>query len=134
IRISPPNHVVARPCFWYFVFQLKKMKSSGEIVCYGQVFETSPLRWENLGIWLHYDSCSNTHHIYRQCRGLTRASAITQCYRDMGTRLWARDHSQQLLPTSNQAVPRLQDQVPSTRVLHRQHKPRFTTKRSNIFI
>ncbi|KAK7804812.1 hypothetical protein U0070_001196 [Myodes glareolus] len=47
------NHVVAKSRFWYFVSQLKKMKSSGEIVYCGQVFEKSPLsplRMKNFGI------------------------------------------------------------------------------------
>ena len=80
--IFAPNHVVANSCFWYFVSQLKKMKkSSGEIVYCGQVFEKSPLRVKNFGIWLRYDSRSGTHNMYRQYRDLTTAGAIPQCYR-----------------------------------------------------
>merc|ERR1712137_1510546 len=98
MRIFAPNHVVAKSRFWYFVSQLKKMKkSSGEIVYCGQVFEKSPLRVKNFGIWLRYDSRSGTHNMYREYRDLTTAGAVTQCYRDMGARLRARAHSIQII-------------------------------------
>uniref|UniRef100_U3IK85 Large ribosomal subunit protein eL20 n=1 Tax=Anas platyrhynchos platyrhynchos TaxID=8840 RepID=U3IK85_ANAPP len=80
MRIFAPNHVVAKSRFWYFVSQLKKMKkSSGEIVYCGQVYEKSPLRVKNFGIWLRYDSRSGTHNMYREYRDLTTAGAVTQC-------------------------------------------------------
>uniref|UniRef100_A0A8D0L6P4 Large ribosomal subunit protein eL20 n=1 Tax=Sphenodon punctatus TaxID=8508 RepID=A0A8D0L6P4_SPHPU len=98
MRIFAPNHVVAKSRFWYFVSQLKKMKkSSGEIVYCGQVFEKSPLRVKNFGIWLRYDSRSGTHNMYREYRDLTTAGAVTQCYRDMGARHRARAHSIQII-------------------------------------
>uniref|UniRef100_A0A4W2HGD2 Uncharacterized protein n=1 Tax=Bos indicus x Bos taurus TaxID=30522 RepID=A0A4W2HGD2_BOBOX len=82
MRIFAPNHVVANSRFWYFVSQLKMKKSSGEVVYCGQVFEKSPLRVKNFGIWLRYHEGGG-------------------------------DRSQQVPPTSGQAVPRLQDQVPT---------------------
>nr|BAG62465.1 unnamed protein product [Homo sapiens] len=129
MRIFAPNHVVAKSRFWYFVSQLKKMKkSSGEIVYCGQVFEKSPLRVKNFGIWLRYDSRSGT-----------------QCYRDMGARHRARAHSIQIMKVEEiaaskcrrPAVKQFHDSkikfpLPH-RVLRRQHKPRFTTKRPNTF-
>ena len=85
MRIFAPNHVVAKSRFWYFVSQLKKMKkSSGEIVYCGQVFEKSPLRVKNFGIWLRYDSRSGTHNMYREYRDLTTAGAVTQCCKPPG--------------------------------------------------
>lgn len=44
-----------------------------------QVFEKSPLRVKNFGIWLRYDSRSGTHNMYREYRDLTTAGAVTQC-------------------------------------------------------
>uniref|UniRef100_A0A803JS74 Large ribosomal subunit protein eL20 n=1 Tax=Xenopus tropicalis TaxID=8364 RepID=A0A803JS74_XENTR len=80
MRIFAPNHVVAKSRFWYFVSQLKKMKkSSGEIVYCGQVYEKTPLKVKNFGIWLRYDSRSGTHNMYREYRDLTTAAAVTQC-------------------------------------------------------
>uniref|UniRef100_A0A2I3H6C7 60S ribosomal protein L18a n=1 Tax=Nomascus leucogenys TaxID=61853 RepID=A0A2I3H6C7_NOMLE len=88
MRIFAPNHVVAKSRFWYFLSQLKKMKKpSGEIVYCGQVFEKSPLRVKNFGIWLSYDSRSDTHNMYREYRDLTTTGAVTQCYRDIYGRL-----------------------------------------------
>ncbi|KAK7805144.1 hypothetical protein U0070_004270 [Myodes glareolus] len=174
MRIFAPNHVVAKSRFWYFVSQLKKMKkSSGEIVYCGQVrpgapqygspwatpepgqhtllslrpqvFEKSPLRVKNFGIWLRYDSRSGTHNMYREYRDLTTAGAVTQCYRDMGARHRARAHSIQIMKVEEiaagkcrrPAVKQFHDSkikfpLPH-RVLRRQHKPRFTTKRPNTF-
>uniref|UniRef100_A0A8C6AHA4 Large ribosomal subunit protein eL20 n=1 Tax=Monodon monoceros TaxID=40151 RepID=A0A8C6AHA4_MONMO len=146
MRIFAPNHVVAKSRFWYFVSQLKKMKKSlGEIVYCGQVFEKSPLRVKNFGIWLRYDSRSGTHNMYREYRDLTTAGAVTQCYRDMGARHRARAHSIQIMKVEEiaaskcrrPAVKQFHDSkikfpLPH-RVLRRQHKPRFTTKRPNTF-
>ncbi|XP_036607570.1 60S ribosomal protein L18a-like [Trichosurus vulpecula] len=146
MRIFAPNHVVAKSRFWYFVSQLKKMKkSSGEIVYCGQVFEKSPLRVKNFGIWLRYDSRSGTHNMYREYRDLTTAGAVTQCYRDMGARHRARAHSIQIMkvketPASKCPRPTVKQFHDSKikfplphRVLGRQHQPSFTTKRPNTF-
>lgn len=43
------------------------------------MFEKSPLRVKNFGIWLRYDSRSGTHNMYREYRDLTTAGAVTQC-------------------------------------------------------
>ncbi|KAL4667144.1 hypothetical protein H8959_005833 [Pygathrix nigripes] len=120
MRIFAPNPVVAKSRFWYFVSQLKKMKSSGETVYCGQVFEKSPLR-------------------------LTTAGAVAQCYRDAGARHRTRARSIQIMKVGEiaaskcrrPAVKQFHDSkikfpLPR-RVLRRQHKPRFTTKRPNTF-
>ncbi|KAE8615432.1 hypothetical protein XENTR_v10008517 [Xenopus tropicalis] len=146
MRIFAPNHVVAKSRFWYFVSQLKKMKkSSGEIVYCGQVYEKTPLKVKNFGIWLRYDSRSGTHNMYREYRDLTTAAAVTQCYRDMGARHRARAHAIQIMkveviPASKCRRPAIKQFHDSKikfplphRVLRRQHKPRFTTKRPNTF-
>ncbi|XP_033079477.1 60S ribosomal protein L18a-like [Trachypithecus francoisi] len=145
MRIFAPNPVVAKSRFWYFVSQLKKMKSSGEIVYCGQVFEKSPLRVKNFGIWLRCDSRSGTHNTYREYRKLTTAGAVTQCYRDAGARHRTRARSIQIVKVGEiaaskcrrPAVKQFHDSkikfpLPR-RVLRRQHKPCFTTKRPNTF-
>uniref|UniRef100_A0A8C4YEB4 Large ribosomal subunit protein eL20 n=1 Tax=Gopherus evgoodei TaxID=1825980 RepID=A0A8C4YEB4_9SAUR len=116
------------------VYKLKKKSSSRETVYCEQVFEKSPLRVKNFGIWLHYDS-----------RNLTTAGAVTQCYRDMGARHRARVHPIQIMKVEAIAASKchrpagkqchgskIKFSLPH-RVLHHQHKPRFTTKRSNTF-
>ncbi|ROL47239.1 60S ribosomal protein L18a [Anabarilius grahami] len=176
MRIFAPNHVVAKSRFWYFVSQLRKMKkANGETVYCGLVYERTPLKVKNFGIWLRYDSRSGTHNMYREYRDLTTSGAVTQCYRDMGARHRARAHSIQIMKV--QVIPAnkcrrpaikqfhvslhvnhtmMQSQVTLAfelmleyvvsiqqdskikfplphRVLRRQHKPRFTTKRPNTF-
>ncbi|KAI3366742.1 hypothetical protein L3Q82_009218 [Scortum barcoo] len=146
MRIFAPNHVVAKSRFWYFVSQLRKMKkASGETVYCGLVHETTPLKVKNFGIWLRYDSRSGTHNMYREYRDLTTSGAVTQCYRDMGARHRARAHSIQIMKVQviaankcrRPAIKQFHDSkikfpLPH-RVLRRQHKPRFTTKRPNTF-
>ncbi|XP_032186295.1 60S ribosomal protein L18a-like [Mustela erminea] len=118
---------------------------SGEIVFCGQVFEKSPLRVKNFGIWLRYDSRSSTPNMYWEYRDLTTAGAVTHHYRDMGARHRARAHSIQIMKVEEiaaskchrPAVKQFYDskiKLPLPhRVLRRQHKPRFTTKRPNTF-
>uniref|UniRef100_A0A2K5HUY9 Large ribosomal subunit protein eL20 n=1 Tax=Colobus angolensis palliatus TaxID=336983 RepID=A0A2K5HUY9_COLAP len=117
MQIFMPNHVVAKSR------SVKEMKkSSGEIVYCGQAFEKRSLRVNNFGIWLRYDSRSGTHNMYREYRKLTTRGAVTHCYRDMGAwhRNWA--HSIQIMKV---------EEIAASKVLRRQHKPRFTTKRPN---
>uniref|UniRef100_A0A674JQM6 Large ribosomal subunit protein eL20 n=1 Tax=Terrapene triunguis TaxID=2587831 RepID=A0A674JQM6_9SAUR len=102
--------------------------SSGEIVYCGQVFEKSPLQVKNFGIW-----------------DLTTAGAVTQCYCDTGARQRARAHSIQIMKIEEIAASKcrrpavkqfhdLKIKFPLPhRVLRRQHKPRFITKRPNTF-
>merc|ERR1712202_90107 len=143
MRIFAPNHVVAKSRFWYFVSQLKKMKkSSGEIVYCGQVFEKSPLRVKNFGIWLRYDSRSGTHNMYREYRDLTAAGAVTQCYRDMGARHRARATSIQIIKVEEVAAKqcrrtsvkqfhdsKIKFPLPRKVKSMARHHPRFTTVR-----
>uniref|UniRef100_A0A2K5HLC3 60S ribosomal protein L18a n=1 Tax=Colobus angolensis palliatus TaxID=336983 RepID=A0A2K5HLC3_COLAP len=131
MRIFALHHVIAKSPFWYLVSQSKKMKkSSGEIVYCGQVFEKSFLRVKNFGIWLRYDCRSGTHNLDREYPDLTTPGAVTQCYRDMVEEIAASKYHWL-------AVKQFQDSkikfLRPHRVLHRQHKPRFTAKRPNIF-
>uniref|UniRef100_A0A674AY65 Large ribosomal subunit protein eL20 n=1 Tax=Salmo trutta TaxID=8032 RepID=A0A674AY65_SALTR len=78
-------------------------------------------------------------------RDLTTSAAVTQCYRDMGARHRARAHSIHIMKVQEiaankcrrPAIKQFHDSkikfpLPH-RVLRRQHKPRFTTKRPNTF-
>uniref|UniRef100_A0A2R9A9Z4 Large ribosomal subunit protein eL20 n=1 Tax=Pan paniscus TaxID=9597 RepID=A0A2R9A9Z4_PANPA len=104
-----------------------------------------PLRVKNFRIWLRYDSRRGTHNIYREYRDLTTAGAVTQCYRDMGARHRARAHSIQIRKVEEIAASKCRRPTVKQfhdskikfplphRVLRRQHKPRFTTKRPDTF-
>lgn len=98
MRIFAPDRIVAKSRFWYFLRQLKKFKkTTGEIVNVKQVYERTPTKIKNFGIWLRYDSRSGTHNMYREYRDLTVGDAVTQCYRDMGARHRARAHAIQII-------------------------------------
>ncbi|KAI9204091.1 ribosomal L18ae/LX protein domain-containing protein [Polychytrium aggregatum] len=94
MRLFAPNEVVAKSRFWYFIKQAHKVKpSSGEIVSVNEIFDRSPLKVKNFGIWLRYNSRSGTHNMYKEYRELTRSDAVEACYQDMAARHRARFHS-----------------------------------------
>jgi large subunit ribosomal protein L18Ae len=98
MHIYAPDEVQAKSRFWFFLRQLKRVKkSAGEIVDCKLVNERKPLTVKNFGIWLRYDSRSGTHNMYREYRDLTRALAVTQCYRDMGAKHRARPSTIQIM-------------------------------------
>lgn len=98
MHIYAPDEVQAKSRFWFFLRQLKRVKkSAGEIVECKVVNERKPLTVKNFGIWLRYDSRSGTHNMYREYRDLTRALAVTQCYRDMGAKHRARPSTIQIM-------------------------------------
>ena len=55
------------------------------------------MKIKNFAIWLRYDSRSGSHNMYREYRDLTTAGAVTQLYRDMGSKHRARSHSIQVM-------------------------------------
>lgn len=78
MTIFAPNEVVAKSRFWYFLSQLKKMKrSTGQILRVTRIYEKRRGVVHNYGIWLRYDSRSNTHNMYREYRDVSLASAVT---------------------------------------------------------
>lgn len=48
-------------------------------ISFAQVFDKSPKKIKNVGIWLRYDSRSGTHNMYREYRDMTVAGAVTLC-------------------------------------------------------
>lgn len=44
-----------------------------------QVYDKTPLKIKNVGIWLRYDSRSGTHNMYREYRDMSIAAAVTAC-------------------------------------------------------
>ncbi|KAL4844233.1 hypothetical protein H8958_008703 [Nasalis larvatus] len=100
---------------------------------------------ENFRIWLRCDSLSRTHNLYREYQHLTIAGAVTQCYRVLSARHCDQaqsiqimkveeDRSRQVQPPSFKQFHDSKVKFPLPhRVLRRQHKPRFTTKRPNTF-
>lgn len=117
MRIFAPDEVCAKSRFWYFTSKLKKLKkAAGEIVSCTQVYDKSPLKIKNVGIWLRYDSRSGTHNMYREYRDLSIAAAVTACYRDMAARHRARAHSIQIMKAEE--IPASKCRRPHTKQFH----------------
>lgn len=94
MTIYASNTVDAKSRFWYFLRRLKKIKSAvGEIMEIAQIAEKRPGTIKNYGIALRYDSRSGTHNMYKEYRELTKADAVTACYREMASRHRVRSRS-----------------------------------------
>ncbi|XP_039273405.1 large ribosomal subunit protein eL20-like [Styela clava] len=105
MRLFAPDHIAAKSRFWYYLSYYKKIKkNAGEILQCSKMTEKSPGRVKNFGIWLRYDSRSGSHNMYREYRDVKVASAVTQCYRDMGARHRARPGSIQIMKVEEVAA------------------------------
>jgi len=142
MKIFAPNYVQAKSRFWYFIALLKNVKkANGEVLACDEIFDRKPTKIKNFAIWLRYDSRSGTHNMYREYRDLTTAGAVTQLYRDMGSRHRARAHSIQVMRVEEIAASKCKranvlqyhNQKIRFPLLHRvkarTHHPRFTTRR-----
>ncbi len=88
----------------YFLHQLHKLKrSTGEIVSVSEIREKNPNIVKNYGITIRYNSRSNTHNMYKECRDTTLAGAVEQMYSDLAGRHRARFSSIHIVDT--QVVP-----------------------------
>lgn len=67
----------------------------------GRCLKNIPCRVKN---WLHYDSLTGTHKMYREYRDLMAAGAVTQCCRDMEAWHRARVHSIQIMKVQETAA------------------------------
>ncbi|EGD77161.1 ribosomal protein L18a [Salpingoeca rosetta] len=146
MTIFAPNEVVAKSRFWYFLSQLKKMKrSTGQILRITRIHEKRRGVVRNYGIWLRYDSRSNTHNMYREYRDVSLANAVTNLYREMAARHRCRGRSIQIIRTD--VIPASKCIRPHTKQFldskikfplpHRrfasQFKSRFVAKRPSTF-
>jgi len=109
------------------------------------VYDKSPKKIKNVGIWLRYDSRSGTHNMYREYRDMTVAGAVTLCYRDMGARHRARPSSIQIMKV--EVVPASKCRRPHVKQFHNPNirfplphrvmkthfKSRFVANRPNTF-
>ncbi len=87
MRIFARDEVVARSRFWYFMRKLQKLKrTNGQLLECSEVFEKRPTVARNYGVWVKYDSRTNTHNIYKEFRDVTAADAAKHLYADMAGR------------------------------------------------
>ena len=65
-----------------------------------QIFEKTPERVKNFGIWFRYDSRTGTHNAYKEFREMALTDAINSCYQDMAGRSRAKSGAIQILKTA----------------------------------
>ena len=51
-----------------------------------QIFDKSPAKVKNFGIWFRYESRTGTHNSYKEYRELTLTDAVAAMYDDMAGR------------------------------------------------
>lgn len=65
-----------------------------------QIYEKSPLKVKNFGIWFRYDSRTGTHNAYKEIREMSLTAAINMMYMDMAGRSRAKSKAIQILKTA----------------------------------
>ena len=101
MKIFAKNKVVARSRFWYFMGRLCRVKkANGQIISVSQIYEKSPDRVKNFGIWFRYESRTGTHNAYKEYRELALTDAINAVYQDMAGRSRAKQGAIQILKTA----------------------------------
>jgi len=100
MKLFAKNVVLARSKFWYFMKRINKAKrTGGEILRTTQLFDKSPTKVTNYGIWLRYNSRTDTHNMYKEYRDTTINGAVAQMISEMAGRHRAQAESIQILKT-----------------------------------
>jgi len=105
LKLFAKNAVIARSKFWYFMKKINKAKrSGGQILRQTELFEQSPTTVTNYGVWLRYESRTDTHNMYKEYRDTTLNGAMGQMICEMAGRHRAQASSIQVLKTA--VIPR----------------------------
>merc|ERR1712032_752457 len=95
------NRVLAKSRFWYFMKKINKAKKSGgELLAVNEIFDRAPTKVNNYGIWLRYQSRTDTHNMYKEFRDVTINGAVSQLYSEMAGRHRAQPGSIQIINTA----------------------------------
>merc|ERR1711974_342804 len=101
MRLFAQNVVLAKSRFWYFMKRLNKAKKSGgELLAVNELFDRAPNKVNNYGIWLRYESRTNTHNMYKEYRDVTINGAVGQMYCEMAGRHRAHPNTIQIINTA----------------------------------
>merc|ERR1712039_785032 len=101
MRLFAKNAVLAKSRFWYFMKKLNKAKKSGgELLAVNELFDRAPTKVSNYGIWLRYESRTNTHNMYKEYRDVTINGAVSQMYMEMAGRHRAKPGAIQIINTA----------------------------------
>merc|ERR1712060_833750 len=83
---------------WYFMKKINKAKKSGgELLAVNELFDKGPTKVKNYGVWLRYESRTNTHNMYKEYRDVTINGAVGQMYQEMAGRHRAQPGSIQII-------------------------------------
>ena len=117
MKIFAKSAILARSRFWHFIKATKKVKSTkGEILSCNEVFETSPTKVKNFGIFLRYDSRTGTTNIYKEYRDVSRTAAVTQLFNDMAGQYGVAAQNVQVI--SLDAIPASKTRRANTKQFH----------------
>merc|ERR1712129_668064 len=95
------NTVLAKSRFWYFMKKINKAKQSGgELLAVNELFDRGPTKVKNYGIWLRYESRTNTHNMYKEFRDVNINGAVSKLYQEMAGRHRAQPGSIQIINTA----------------------------------
>merc|ERR1712061_296870 len=87
MRLFAKNTVLAKSRFWYFMKKINKAKKSGgELLAVNELFDRAPTKVKNYGIWLRYESRTDTHNMYKEYRDITINGAVGKMYQEMAGR------------------------------------------------
>merc|ERR1719190_340815 len=101
MRLFAKNKVLAKSRFWYFMKKINKAKKSGgELLAVNELFDRGPTKVKNYGIWLRYQSRTNTHNMYKEYRDVTINGAVGQMYQEMAGRHRAAPGTIQIINTA----------------------------------
>mmetsp|Transcript_43928 Transcript_43928/g.136078 ORF Transcript_43928/g.136078 Transcript_43928/m.136078 type:complete len:190 (+) Transcript_43928:110-679(+) len=101
MRLFARNVVLAKSRFWYFMKKLNKAKKSGgELLAVNELYDRGPTKVKNYGIWLRYQSRTNTHNMYKEYRDVTINGAVGTMYSEMAGRHRAQPGSIQIINTA----------------------------------
>merc|ERR1712013_8255 len=62
-----------------------------------EIFDHAPTKVNNYGIWLRYQSRTDTHNMYKEFRDVTINGAVSQLYQEMAGRHRAQTGSIQII-------------------------------------
>jgi len=65
-----------------------------------QIFEKSPAKVKNFGIWFRYESRTGTHNAYKEYRELSLTDAVNAMYMDMAGRSRAKAVAIQIIKSA----------------------------------
>merc|ERR1712217_973197 len=101
MRLFAKNVVLAKSRFWYFMKKLNKAKrSGGELLAVNELKDRGPTKVKNYGIWLRYQSRTNTHNMYKEYRDVNINGAVAKMYAEMAGRHRAQPGTIQIINTA----------------------------------